>query len=173
MDYESFLPKGIYWSAALGNSSKNPDRIVLTFHGDPSTSRAVTWRTDRTVNESVAQISEATENSNFTVRLKDFQATTEAFDLGKYKGNNSFKVNYHSVIFKDLKPNTTYLYRVGDGKFYWSEWIQFTTAKKSTQKQNLFILVILKTMCFLNGLGSLEWRIKLHLMLHLQSMLEI
>ena len=110
--------------------SKNPDRIVLTFHGDPSSSRAVTWRTDRTVNESVAQISEATENSNFTISLKDFQATTEAFDLGKYKGNNSFKVNYHSVIFKDLKPNTTYLYRVGDGKFYWSEWIQFTTAKK-------------------------------------------
>ena len=128
------MPKGIYWSSALGNSSKNPDRIVLTFHGDPSTSRAVTWRTDRTVNESVAQISEATENSNFTVRLKDFQATTEAFDLGKYKGNNSFKVNYHSVIFKDLKPNTTYLYRVGDGKFYWSEWIQFTTAKKEYSK---------------------------------------
>ena len=25
--------------------SKNPDRIILTFHGDPATSRAVTWRT--------------------------------------------------------------------------------------------------------------------------------
>ena len=114
--------------------SKNPDRIVLTFNGDPSTSRAVTWRTDKSINESVAQISEATENSNFTIRLKDYQATVEPFNLGKYKGNKSFTVNYHSVIFNDLKPNTTYLYRVGDGKFYWSEWIQFTTAKKEYSK---------------------------------------
>ena len=26
--------------------SKDPDRIILTFNGDPSTKRAVTWRTD-------------------------------------------------------------------------------------------------------------------------------
>ena len=38
------------------------------------------------------------------------------------------------MIFNDLKPNTTYLYRVGDGKFYWSEWIEFTTAKKEYSK---------------------------------------
>ena len=25
--------------------SKDPDRIILTFNGDPSTKRAVTWRT--------------------------------------------------------------------------------------------------------------------------------
>ena len=36
--------------------SKDPDRIILTFHGDPSTSRAVTWRTDKTVTKAVAQI---------------------------------------------------------------------------------------------------------------------
>ena len=24
--------------------SKDPDRIILTFHGDPATKRAVTWR---------------------------------------------------------------------------------------------------------------------------------
>ena len=29
--------------------SKNPDRIILTFHEDPSESRAVTWRTDTTI----------------------------------------------------------------------------------------------------------------------------
>ena len=44
--------------------SKDPDRIILTFHGDPSTSRAVTWRTDKTVTKAVAQIAEATVNSN-------------------------------------------------------------------------------------------------------------
>ena len=39
--------------------SKEPDRIILTFHGDPSTSRAVTWRTDKTITKAVAQIAEA------------------------------------------------------------------------------------------------------------------
>ena len=29
--------------------SKDPDRIILTFNGDPSTKRAVTWRTDLSV----------------------------------------------------------------------------------------------------------------------------
>ena len=44
--------------------SKNPDRIILTFHGDPTSSRAVTWRTSTEIENSVAQISEATVNAN-------------------------------------------------------------------------------------------------------------
>jgi hypothetical protein len=45
--------------------SKNPDRIILTFLGNPATSRAVTWRTDNSIKNGVAQIAEATVNSNF------------------------------------------------------------------------------------------------------------
>ena len=37
----------------------DPDRIILTFHGDPATCRAVTWRTDKSVTKAVAQIAEA------------------------------------------------------------------------------------------------------------------
>ena len=110
--------------------SKNPDRIILTFLGDPATSRAVTWRTDSTIKNGFSQISEATVNSNFTENTIRYKAITEPFDLGLYKGNNSLKVNYHSVIFQQLKPNKIYAYRVGDGNNYWSEWIQFKTAKK-------------------------------------------
>ena len=110
--------------------SKNPDRIMLTFHGDPSSSRAVTWRTDTSIKKAFAQISEATVNSNFTENTEVYNAVKEPFDLGLYKGNNSLKVNYHSVVFKKLKPNKLYVYRVGDGNKYWSEWIQFKTAKK-------------------------------------------
>ena len=43
--------------------SKDPDRIILTFLGDPATSRAVTWRTDNTVPQAVAQIAVAGVNS--------------------------------------------------------------------------------------------------------------
>lgn len=110
--------------------SKNPDRIILTFLGDPATSRAVTWRTDSTIKNGFSQIAEATVNSNFAENTVRYKAITEPFDLGLYKGNNSLKVNYHSVVFQQLKPNKIYAYRVGDGTNYWSEWIQFKTAKK-------------------------------------------
>ena len=108
--------------------SKDPDRIILTFHGDPATHRAVTWRTDHTIDKSIAQIAEATVNSKFTEHSVTVDAVTEPFDLGLYKGNTSLIVHYHSVIFKGLKPDKLYAYRVGDGE-YWSEWIQFRTAK--------------------------------------------
>ena len=110
--------------------SKNPDRIILTFNGDPSTSRAITWRTDTSIKYSFAQIAKATENSKFIGSAKMYPAFTEPFDLGLYKGNNSLKVNYHSVTFDQLEPDKLYAYRVGNGNKYWSEWIHFKTAKK-------------------------------------------
>ena len=109
--------------------SKDPDRIMLTFYGDPATNRAVTWRTDTTIKQAIAQIAEATVNSKFVDNAMTINAVTEPFDLGLYKGNNSLVVNYHSVVFEGLKPDKLYAYRVGDGSSYWSEWIQFRTAK--------------------------------------------
>ncbi len=41
-----------HWEKA----SPDPDRIFLSFYGDSTTSRAVTWRTDTSVSEAVAQI---------------------------------------------------------------------------------------------------------------------
>ena len=111
--------------------SQDPDRIILTFHGDPATSRAVTWRTDKTINKSVAQIAKAKINSKFKDTAVTINAETEPFDLGKYKRNSSLTVHYHSVTFTELEPDTVYLYRVGNGKAHWSEWIQFRTAKSS------------------------------------------
>ena len=36
--------------------SKDPDRIILNFNGDPSTKRAVTWRTDLSVKNAKAPV---------------------------------------------------------------------------------------------------------------------
>ena len=107
--------------------SKDPDRIILTFNGDPSTTRAVTWRTDSSIKKAEAQIAIAGVNSGFSNKAISYNASTEEFDLGIYKSNKSLIVNYHSVIFKNLKPNTLYAYRVGSDE-NWSEWIQFKTA---------------------------------------------
>ena len=107
--------------------SKDPDRIILTFNGNPSTKRAVTWRTDSSVKKAEAQIAVAGINSDFVKETSTYTANTEEFDLGLYKSNKSLIVNYHSVVFENLKPNTLYAYRVGFAE-NWSEWIQFKTA---------------------------------------------
>ena len=92
--------------------SKDPDRIILTFNGDPSTKRAVTWRTDSTIKKAEAQIAIAGVNSGFSNKAISYNASTEEFDLGIYKSNKSLIVNYHSVIFENLKPNTLYAYNL-------------------------------------------------------------
>ncbi len=98
-----------------------PDRIVLTWSGDPAATQAVTWRTDVSVTRALAEIAPAQEEPQ--PRGKEFVAATAPFesDLGK--------AHYHSVEFDGLKPDTLYAYRVGDGQ-NWSEWFHFRTARR-------------------------------------------
>lgn len=108
--------------------SKDPDRIFLTFIGDPATSRAVTWRTDHTVSNAFAEIAEAYGEPGFMYKAMRIDAKTEKVDLGKIIQKDRDPVHYHSAVFQGLEPDTLYAYRVGDGKKRWSEWIQFKTA---------------------------------------------
>lgn len=98
-----------------------PDRILLTWKGDPTTTQAVTWRTDTSVERGVAEITEADDGPFFEDRATRFAAETVALntDLGE--------AHYHSIDFRGLKPKTLYVYRVGDGT-NWSPWIHFRTA---------------------------------------------
>lgn len=98
-----------------------PDRIVLTWAGDPATTQAVTWRTSTAASATVAQIAVAEDGPLFVPRAQRVEGTRENLtsDLGD--------ATYHSVRFTGLKPATKYVYRVGDG-VNWSEWIQFSTA---------------------------------------------
>jgi 3',5'-cyclic AMP phosphodiesterase CpdA len=98
-----------------------PDRIILTWAGDPATTQAVTWRTSTTVTNAVAQIALSQDGPAFQDAAATVPAETDLLtsDLGE--------ANYHSAFFTGLSPNTMYAYRVGDGA-NWSEWNQFTTA---------------------------------------------
>lgn len=109
-----------------------PDRIVLTWTGDPATSQAVTWRTavhEDSVSTAVAELTLATAHGGYGAvqGMRDsaivLPATSETLetDLGA--------ASYHSVEFKGLLPETLYAYRVGDGA-NWSEWFQFRTASR-------------------------------------------
>ncbi|PZX56578.1 purple acid phosphatase family protein [Algoriphagus chordae] len=98
-----------------------PDRIVLTWSDNPMITQSVTWRTSGDVKNSKAQFILAPNTPIYLENVKTFDATTESLDV------DSVQANYHSVTFRDLKPATTYAYRVG-GEETWTEWFQFTTA---------------------------------------------
>ncbi|HEY0946523.1 MAG TPA: metallophosphoesterase family protein [Opitutaceae bacterium] len=99
-----------------------PDRIVLTWRNDPSTTQAVTWRTDTSVIRSLAEIAVANESGR-ELKSRPVPAFTAPFesDLGT--------AHFHTAEFTELEPDTLYAYRVGDGA-NWSEWFHFRTASR-------------------------------------------
>jgi 3',5'-cyclic AMP phosphodiesterase CpdA len=103
-----------------------PDRVVLTWSGDPTTSINVTWRTDTSVEKSIAEYARADSLvgnlvSGDVPHAARVEGTQAAFtsDLGTHHN--------HSIQLDKLEPATMYAYRVGDGE-RWSEWFQFRTA---------------------------------------------
>lgn len=120
-------------SAQDFNPKPFPDRVILTWTGNPEVSQTVTWRTDTTITNAKAQIK--AEDSS-----PELEASITVYDAGSRVlagGNNYVTAKYHQVTFTNLKPGTVYAYRVGAGD-YWSEWFQFTTAS-NTNKPFSFI----------------------------------
>ena len=113
-----------HWEIA----SPDPDRIVLTWSGNPAHTQAVSWRTDNSVVVGYAEIALADPSSRFDLKAKRFQAATQSRDIGQHDQNVSVVIHFHSVVFEGLSPDTLYAYRVGDGGELWSEWLQFRTA---------------------------------------------
>ncbi|NDV61246.1 metallophosphoesterase family protein [Puniceicoccales bacterium CK1056] len=109
-----------------------PDRIVLTWTGDPATTQAVTWRSAPMERKAVAQIQEATPGPLPDVKDR-IPATTRSLEA------ETGKSDYHTVEFAGLSADTLYAYRVGDG-INWSEWHHFKTAS-SEAKPFSFIYV--------------------------------
>jgi len=113
-----------YHRAAVDSMpSQIPNRIVLNWSGDPTTTASVNWRTDTSIAQAQGQIAEAYASANFTTWAETEKASTEL-----WKSNNHM-AHFHSVTFKNLKPNTLYAYRVGSDNI-WSSWYQFRTASK-------------------------------------------
>ena len=102
-----------------------PGRVVLTWCSDPTSTQAVTWRTDVSIVRAVAEIAPANENGR-ALQPDSVPARTVAFtsDLNE--------AHFHSVNFTGLRPETLYTYRVGDG-LNWSEWFHFRTASREAK----------------------------------------
>lgn len=98
-----------------------PDRIILSWSGDPAATQSVTWRTDVSVKEAFAEIAPADATPDFPAHGKKITAATELV----VTNNNA--AHFHSATFTGLMPETLYAYRVGAGD-EWSEWFHFKTA---------------------------------------------
>lgn len=106
---------------ALYRPTAMPDRVVLTWTGDPRTSQAVTWRTSTEVERGVAEIAVADGGPKFPDTARTVLASTRPFE------SDLSTAHMHTAEFVGLEPGTVYAYRVGDGT-NWSEWHQFRTA---------------------------------------------
>ncbi len=122
----------LFYHPASGQTHKDytptpfPDRLILGWQGETATSQSVNWRTDSTITGSVGEIAEADASPGFLLKTTKIPAISEMVSVdGK-------KTQYHSVHFKDLKPETQYSYRVGNGT-YWSEWFHFKTASQNSK----------------------------------------
>jgi hypothetical protein len=98
---------------------------------------AVTWRTDTSVGVSLAEIVPANANPLSVGKAEKVTAVTETLRSadGDYKDLHweGVAASYHSTVFRNLRPNTLYSYRVGNGDA-WSEWFQFRTAADRNDK---------------------------------------
>lgn len=56
--------------------SNLPDRVVLTFCGDPRTTQAVTWRSSMEIHKGIAEIAVATHGPEFTKQARVLEAVT-------------------------------------------------------------------------------------------------
>ena len=93
-----------HWEIA----SRDPDRIYLSFNGDPATSCGVTWRTSMEVEKAVAEIAPARPAPAFYTAAKRINAKTQLIDPRIASPNAQGPVAYHQVDFSSLKPDTLY-----------------------------------------------------------------
>jgi len=104
-----------------------PERIILTWTGDPATSQSVTWRSEEVPDRAVAEIVTVDASPAFAENARQLTATSQSVTVEADR-----EVCYHTADFTGLTPNTLYAYRVGV-EDSWSEWNQFRTASAGNE----------------------------------------
>ncbi|MCG8415378.1 MAG: fibronectin type III domain-containing protein, partial [Pseudomonadales bacterium] len=102
------------WQTASGW----PDRVIQNFSDDPARTITVTWRTDSSVQNTLAQIALATPDARFDAAAQSIAAITESVYLSTAMVDGVpllspdnvglGVVHYHSAVFRDLEPDTLY-----------------------------------------------------------------
>lgn len=109
-------------------ASDKPDHVVLTWSDDPKTTQTIQWRTSTAVKKGVVLYQRKADFNRFKPRgPMRVEAVTELLETPNVV--NDPIIHRHTAILRDLEPNTTYIYSVGDdSEDRWTEFAEFTTA---------------------------------------------
>ncbi|MFZ4261565.1 metallophosphoesterase [Sphingobacterium sp. HJSM2_6] len=107
---------GQQWRFELGF----PDQIILNVTSNLSNSAALNWRTHKRFPISHIQFKEEEPSSKWSKAVSEKLASSKLFVF------NQDSTCQHELILSDLKPKTSYTYRVGTAE-HWSEWFVFKT----------------------------------------------
>ena len=105
-------------------SSPQPDQILLTWSSDPSNSIDIQWRTDTTVNLKNLIYREQGKTSETSISANTIQMEDQLLMNDRY-------IHHYTANLKDLKPGTTYQYKI-DIQTDWTKNHSFRTAQKDS-----------------------------------------
>src|SRR5699024_10053653 len=120
----SIFLSGCYNTGALTITGCEPRRIMINPLETGNTDVAITWRSSLEVEEGFVQWGLAEPNPITDISRFSKQEARVRTDTVSYKGSTSIVKSFRRQL-RDLDPGEKYLYRVGNDKDGWSEWIQF------------------------------------------------
>lgn len=130
--------KEIVCSEAAGSEKGEPYNILHSAAENPDTEKNIVWMSHPLVTKkAVVQYAEKSayeDKGNKAFELFDGESSIQEFTAG---AASAARVN--SAYLTGLKPDTTYSYRVGDGKV-WSEVMEFTTEASDQENTNFFVI---------------------------------
>lgn len=105
--------------------TKTPYNINVSMGEEPTKSRGFTWHTNPGVDQSVVELVEASEFTDFNgpnvTRIQGENRLYQTLDIGT--------IRVHKAMAAGLKPGTPYVYRVGDGHEHYSAQGTFKTTE--------------------------------------------
>ena len=106
-------------------SSPKPDQIMLTWSENPQTTQTIEWRTSTDVKDGAVLYGEKFLESN--QNFKEIKAVRQLAEDRLLQ--NDHYIHRYTAVLENLKPATTYVYRVGShAKNKWSQEGEFITA---------------------------------------------
>ena len=113
-----------------------PSMLTVGFGEDPTSTKEIVWFTDSRIGGSTIQYMEGSLSTDFVASKSVVQKGSTAvyaydytlLDTPIFSTSRTKEIARHQVSLKDLKPDTSYVYRVGDSSAgYWSDVYVITT----------------------------------------------
>ena len=101
-------------------SSNQPDQIMLTWSGDPKTTIDVQWRTNSSVEKGLVKYWQSGSRDTLTTNASAYKMEDRLLQNDRF-------VQRFTGNLTNLKPGTTYSYKVGTQSGNWSETTDFKT----------------------------------------------